>query len=80
MGARCEARTVFELVTQIAGDKSCTKLSSLNPFHLEFEVFVNHCQVRFRSIERSETLASELDTAANQCCLSLLKMDEAEAR
>ena len=44
MGARYEARTVFELVTQIAGDKSCTKLSSLNRFHLEFAVFVNHCQ------------------------------------
>ncbi len=40
------------------------KLSSLSRFHLEFAVFVNHCQVRFWSIETSETLASELDTAA----------------
>jgi hypothetical protein len=40
MGARYEARTVFKLVTQIAGDKSCMKLSSLNRFHLEFAVFV----------------------------------------
>ena len=35
---------------------------------------------RFRSIERSEKLGPELDTAANQCCISLSKMDEAEAK
>ena len=29
MGARYEVRTAFELVTQIAGDISCHKLSSL---------------------------------------------------
>ncbi len=30
MGVRYEARPVFELVTQIAGDMSCQKLSCLN--------------------------------------------------
>jgi hypothetical protein len=39
MGVRYEARPVFELVTQIAGDMSCQKLSCLN-------WFVNHCQVQ----------------------------------
>jgi hypothetical protein len=80
LGARYKVRPVSELVTQMGGEKSCQKLSSLNRFHFQnFQcllIIVRSGPVLMLVLVgafgvTNEMLAPKLDIADNQYCTSL---------